>query len=448
MQSSLHTPLPGPLPQLWPDPVPLDETLARYLLLTTFTYVRMVSSDPTASSRTSSPAPSRDRRHTLSSDSSTSKRTARVSAREPITQEFLARHSYPSTRGSSSEFRNLRSRADQAPNVESAAYLISQLSAQILFFLSASNWSLIRARLHSRISFLTTTIEEMSELLEMRVLEWSNINSARLSQALLEISTVFLHIKKRAQVKIATSLRRAIFQWMVAYPAEYQSMVESERKLDGGPDMLFDFLWSASDLSSASSASRTKEFYPLMAMLLVLCPDILKKIALGESGRGAAGLSKKTAYLDSLRKGLDSSKSKEICAACYVDFVRASALLDPRMESSGLRSLVSDIETDLKNVLVPTPFLDEPTDMDLKVDGLVALHRRTLGGILTDSWIRLWTTSRENSRVIALRACAVIADDGARFPWYASIEQFRLQMQPYITTTFKVSGTPLGRGAC
>lgn len=221
--------------------------------------------------------------------------------------------------------------------------------SRIVFILSTSNWPLVLSRVKNRISHLTTTIEESPDFLDLRLLEWSNMNRNRLSQVLQEISNTFLHIKRPAQISIALVLRRAIWNWIELNPAELDALVESNRKIEGGADVLFDVLYSASDITSTSHAKRTRAFYPLMTMLLVVCPDMFKRAALGEAGsRGLGGLTKKLSFLESLRKGISSSKGFETCTICYVDIVRAAMSISPRLESSGVRSIVSDIQTDLQ----------------------------------------------------------------------------------------------------
>jgi neurofibromin 1 len=221
--------------------------------------------------------------------------------------------------------------------------------SRIIFYLSSSNWPLILSRIKARISFLTTTIDESPDLVELRLMEWSNPDRTRLSQVIQEISTTFLHVKRPAQVAVATVLRSCIWKWIRSYPGELEVLVESNRNIEGGAESLFDVLNSASDISSSSSARKNKAFYPLMAMLLVVSPDTLKRAVLGEmAGRTSSSIAKRLNFLESLRKGLVTSKGFEACAVCYVDFVSAAMCLGPKLESAGVKSLVPDIQNDLK----------------------------------------------------------------------------------------------------
>lgn len=63
------------------------------------------------------------------------------------------------------------------------------------------------------------------------------------------------------------------------------------RRLEGGPEVLFDIVFSISE------SSKRKTFaWPVMTMLLACCPDILGKLVAGERGR-VTGLTKKVRRL-------------------------------------------------------------------------------------------------------------------------------------------------------
>ncbi len=207
---------------------------------------------------------------------------------------------------------------------------------------------MIFSRLKTRFSYFTTTIDENIDLSELRLLEWSNVDRNRLSQILQEISTALLHVKRPAQAAIANVLHRAIWNWINVHPAEYEMLVETNRKLDPSVDNLFDVLASISDVGSLSNAKRSKTFFPLMAMLLVVSPDTMRKLVLGETGTKGSGAAKKVAFLENCRKGITGNKGFEASVLSYIDFVKASVCLSPSMESSGVKSLVGDIQNDLK----------------------------------------------------------------------------------------------------
>ena len=349
-QALTQTPPPSGLPRCWPDPNPFDEHLARYLLGVTLIYARMVSIDFAPAPGTTSPAPSREKGAGTNSSSSWGV-SIPLSSSTAVGSQFIQQRSYPASNSEPLPDENQRAEllSQSCTTTSTTVMEMTRVTSRIVFFLSASNWPLVHARLIARIGYLTTTIEETPDLVELRLLEWSNLNRTRLGQILQDVSSSFLHVKRPSQVTIAGVLRRAIWSWIEVYPIEYETLVESNRKIEGGPDVLFDVLHSASDNSSSSNARRTKAFYPLMAMLLVVCPDIFKRAVMGDmGGRGLGGLSKKLSFIESLRKGISSSKGFEASAVCYVDIVRAGLSLPPRLESAGVRSILPDIQNDLK----------------------------------------------------------------------------------------------------
>lgn len=82
-------------------------------------------------------------------------------------------------------------------------------------------------------------------------------------------------------------LRRAIWSWIESPGSEYSDLHSSERRLEGGPEVLFDIIYSLSE------SSKRKTFaWPVMTMLLVCCPDILVKVVVGEGGRSSVLIKK------------------------------------------------------------------------------------------------------------------------------------------------------------
>jgi neurofibromin 1 len=328
----------------------LDEGLAKYLLAVVSTYAHIVSSDPTGpTAGLTSPAP-KDKGMTGSTSGKWGKTLSPDSSFQGVGTRFIRQHSYPSPNDRLLEDTTPKLLAPLASTHARTVARMAKYTTRIVFYLSASNWPLVLSRLKTRINHLTTTIDENPDLVDLRILEWANVDRARLSQALQEIANVFLHVKRPAQIAIAIVLRRAIWNWILIHPAEYEALIKSDSKLEGGADALFDVLASMSDFSS-SNAKRVRVFYPLMAMLLVICPDTFKRAIAGDTGsrsKGSSGQAKKVAYLESLRKGLAGNKAFETCASCYVDLVRAAVYLSPRYESAGVRSIVPEVINDLK----------------------------------------------------------------------------------------------------
>jgi len=341
------TPQPSEIPRFWQDPPPLDESSARTLLNILVTYLRFASNETAQHTGTASPAPSRDGRGQSSALLSWGHDGLHHSASSVLPTSFLQSHIQ------SRQGRGSISREDQhfdCSNVSNVVDSVSQTTrylGQIIFYLSSSNWNFVFSRIRSRLAYLTTTIEDMPDLIELRLLQWSNLNRVRLCQLMQETSNVFLHIKRPSQIAFASVMHSAIWNWIDTNPEEFDILVGSDRRIDGNPEALFDMLYSMTDFSS-SNAKRTAVFYPLLAMILVICPDLFKKVVVGEPGGKSSGLSKKYSFMESLKKGLSGSKGFEPSVACYVVFIKAAMRISPRHSLSALRSLLPEALHDLK----------------------------------------------------------------------------------------------------
>lgn len=86
----------------------------------------------------------------------------------------------------------------------------------------------------------------------------------------LELCASTLHLKKPVQQWIAVALRKAIWNWIESYTAEFMSLCHNKRRLEGSPEILFDIFNSLAD-----TAKKKAVFWPVQTMLLVLCPDIM-----------------------------------------------------------------------------------------------------------------------------------------------------------------------------
>ncbi|KAK8844111.1 hypothetical protein IAR55_006905 [Kwoniella newhampshirensis] len=438
-QSDTSRPPPAELPKCWPDPIPLDDALAKYLLIVMLIYTKAVSEDFSQTSGTASHAPSKETKAgAFKSPSSTSWSTplTGASGSHRLGVDFLQQHSYPSTL--IPPLKNQRSEQRLLSAVCSTTVLtileMSKCISRVIYHLSASNWPLLLARVKLRISHLTTTIEESPDVADLRLIEWANLDRTRLGQIVQEISGTFLNVKRPAQTVIAATLRRAIWNWIDAHPEEYEALVESNRKLEGGPDVLFDALYSMSDLGSSSLSRRTKSFYPLLAMLLVLCPDNFRR-AMSEdtsSRNSSANDVKKVSFLESLQKGLRSSKGFEACVICYVDLFKAGTALSPQLASSGPRKFVAEAHVDLKNALFSSTAYSEIPDQYVTLEAVVAMYRASSNFVH-----RLWTDSGDIGKLIGVKATIAITKEATRIPWYPPIDALISETAPTLRSLLK-----------
>jgi len=112
-------------------------------------------------------------------------------------------------------------------------------------------------------------------------------------------------------------LHKAIWNWINAHPTEFVSLCQSQRRLAGGPDILFDVFDASADSHKKKMVS-----WPVQTMLLILCPDILLSITLREEN--TAVTSTKAVFLSNLRKSLKTKNLADVAAISYVDICKGS----------------------------------------------------------------------------------------------------------------------------
>ncbi|KAH9819427.1 hypothetical protein DFH28DRAFT_1080087 [Melampsora americana] len=222
---------------------------------------------------------------------------------------------------------------EEKPIVPSLMSEILAQVAKICFFVSASNWTIV-----------------------------------------LELSAQFVHLQRPAQSDIALALRRSIWNWIETYPHEYVALVRSNGRLEGAPDVLFDVAHSLSE-----NGKKRAYTWPMMSMLLAVCPDIVLKIAAGDRNRSQV-TARKAAFIESLRKNLKVIKLADVATACCVDLCKA-ATFSPKTtaEGPGLRLLALDLVSDLNSRLLdpskPFTNADGMVEVSLMSEALAALFK-------------------------------------------------------------------------
>ncbi|KAI9491357.1 hypothetical protein BDB00DRAFT_874401 [Zychaea mexicana] len=297
---------------------------------------------------------------------------------------------------------------------------IYKAASRVVFYVSASNWPIMFGKIKARILYLSTTMDENPETADMRLLECSALNAKRLSMILTELCSTFMHLKKSAQLFVAVTLRRAIWNWIETYPSEFMRLCHSQKRLDGGPEILFDICNSLADTTRKKAV-----LWPLQTMLLILCPDVLLASALSES-RGVQN--KKTIFLSALKKSLKGTRMAELAAICYVDICKAATYVS-KSDVSALRHIVPDIENELKEKLfdIQRPLIPDSLMGNLGIiidhrcllaDCLVAMFRLNPRGVIHS----LFPTCLDDRaptlfKMSLVKACLALAAEENRLPW-------------------------------
>ncbi|CAG8742080.1 6530_t:CDS:2, partial [Racocetra fulgida] len=123
---------------------------------------------------------------------------------------------------------------------------------------------------------ITAANDHTIEAAELRLLEVSDLNSKRLSMVLQELCDSISTLRKPAQIVMATVLRKAIWNWIEVFPAEFVTLCQTQKRMGGNPERLFEI---CNNLVS-NNPNGIKAFWPLQTMLLILCPDLLFSAAM------------------------------------------------------------------------------------------------------------------------------------------------------------------------
>lgn len=373
-------------------------------------------------------------------------------SRSPFT---LARQQTRNSRGNRWDPALPRFKADSVESIISPSYQRSQttsgnsnniaplikgiyrLASQVIFYLSSSNWQVLYARVRNRLTYLRQTTEELPNPAELRLLECSNLQRARLATVCQELCSTFLQLKRNVQQSLALILRRTVWAWIQYHPSEFATLFAVGKRLEGGPDVLFDHVLNLTE----SSTRRKQIFWPMLTALLLLCPDIIGKAAVGAEGRKSGSLAKKVNFIETIRKGLKQTKLSDIAALCLVDVCKAAASTT-RAESS-LRLLAHDVESELKDKLFDPvhPLLTATTksvEVATMVDAFVAFFRLDPQKTMLDL-VAVCTSSKSPIafRVVLVKACIQLASERGRLPWNPDVSLLYPKVSALVRTWFK-----------
>ncbi|KAI9331843.1 hypothetical protein BDR26DRAFT_824234, partial [Obelidium mucronatum] len=166
---------------------------------------------------------------------------------------------------------------------------IQKEAGKILFYLSASNWNLVLARIRQKLYSLTNSATALNaddsvlpgftgafglDLTELRFLEFCNLDLTRLPSLLIEMNQCFKFLPKRVQYLAAIGVRKCIWNWIDTHPAEFLDIHHNQRRIEGSPESFFNTLATLSD----GTSRRRVLFWPTQMMLLALCPDLFVNV--------------------------------------------------------------------------------------------------------------------------------------------------------------------------
>eukprot|EP01090_Pellita_catalonica_P017046 TRINITY_DN5062_c0_g4_i1.p1 TRINITY_DN5062_c0_g4~~TRINITY_DN5062_c0_g4_i1.p1 ORF type:complete len:2520 (+),score=346.34 TRINITY_DN5062_c0_g4_i1:70-7629(+) len=309
---------------------------------------------------------------------------------------------------------------------------IRDSAGRLLFQLSASNYeSPVLAKIGFTISDEVTT--------PLNLIEYFNLNKSRLGELVSRFTKhidmkqgVFKKAPSGHWLLLARVLTKAIWNWIDHYPMEFVSLCQSGTRLSGSPDVLFD------TFAAYSSKNKKINFWELETMLLILCPDIMLKVALGK------GTSKETAEKEKLLKALSKATAKgknlaDNAAVCYVNICKASTFV-AKSKENGLRFLVPKIEPALQGRLFSPENVktNTPEQVKLMTDCLVASFRlsprKILNSLCTEFLKKEYPPVFKMTLVSTFQT---IVDEGAILPDFPTISHVYSSMAQNLRDLFQ-----------
>ncbi|XP_031429635.1 neurofibromin isoform X2 [Clupea harengus] len=247
----------------------------------------------------------------------------------------------------------------------------------VLFSLSCNNFNAVFSRISTRMQELTVCSEDTVDVHDIELIQYINVDCAKLKRLLQETVFKFKTLKKPAQLSVINSLEKAFWNWVEYYPDEFTMLYQRpQTDMADCAEKLFDLVDSF-----AESAKRKAAVWPLQIILLILCPEITQSITKEVVDESKAN---KKLFLDNLRKALTghggSKQLTESAAIACVKLCKASTYINWE-DNSVIFLLVQSIVVDLKALLFnpAKPFSrgtgNQSADVDLMIDCFVSCFR-------------------------------------------------------------------------
>ncbi|KAI7870568.1 hypothetical protein BDF14DRAFT_1771252 [Spinellus fusiger] len=314
---------------------------------------------------------------------------------------------------------------NNSDNISETAKEIYRTTCLVISYISASNWSIMFSKVKSRLMHLSTAIDENADMSEVVFLESIVLNRKNLSHVLSEITAVFIHLRKSAQLVLASVLRKVIWNWIEAYSEEFTQLYANQKRLEGGAEVLFDICSSLADTTRKKTL-----FWPLQTMLILLCPDLLYATTLPENRNANT---KRAMFFSTLKKNIKGGIMSELATVCYSDILKAATCLS-KNNLLLFKHILPDVEVELRKKLFdihkPLPADGLATNIGMFInhrhlvaDCLVSLIRfHSFEGVI--ALVRLCTDEKTHAifKMGIVKALIVLILEQKKFKWFQSVQ--------------------------
>lgn len=289
---------------------------------------------------------------------------------------------------------------------------IQKAAARALFLLSVYNYDAIIGNLTQHmLPHCNPSEEDIAS--QLHLLQYLNNDATQLAELLKKVDSANQTYRKdKTQFLLARVLRRAIWNWIDNYPIQFVSLCQGSLKLQGNPEQLFDVFatWSG------GSSKKDRAFWPTQTMLLVLCPEIMRKIAKGDTVCDQ--------FAENLKKGIRGAKKVEVATICYVDICKAATFVSNSEKGNFAHIIVSGVEKELKERLFHQTVIfkneEGAPDEALMIDCLVSLFMLSPDKISQTLMVEFGEASNSLFKHVLVKALLRIATQ-TTLPWNPSI---------------------------
>ncbi|KAG8833280.1 Ras GTPase activating protein ira2 [Serendipita sp. 399] len=317
-----------------------------------------------------------------------------------------------------------------ASTVASVNALISKYINKIIFYISASNWPVVFARIRQKIHFFASGSEEIHDNTDMKLLSYCAMDQRRLVQLFQELSSLLVSMKREAQSSISLYLRNSIWNWISGFPEQFGDVIISQRKLEGAPERVFDTLYQMMQDSSVMNTNR-RIIWPTLAALLATSPERLRQSEIAMSGMAGGSSRNLNAYLPTVSATLlnRDTKQSDIAMVCYLDLCKAAISLPASVDQSSLRSLAPDLAHELRSRIMSPPqgfkpFYEshDPIDVNLYADILAAIFRFHPGEAMKSVFPTCLASESDAVKTCVVRCFVTLVSEARRYETQPSIE--------------------------
>ncbi|KAI1099294.1 GTPase [Jackrogersella minutella] len=286
----------------------------------------------------------------------------------------------------------------------------------IVEFLSASSWSASFEYVRNVIYGIRATTpaqgvptpamaeEERTSLVILRFVSYMWVDGQKLGVLIQELCSSFLHFRRPYQNTVAIIIPLLVTRWIERYPEEFIMLHYQHRKLDGGPDTLFDMTNTLAD-----SGKRRSTLYPLQTALLMLIPDVFE-VASNLREAKTTGMAKKVAFLESLRKALRNKN--DAAGYCLVTLLRAVRHFDDDGDAT-IVSYAMDVQDEVRDAVFRRyhPNSDGGLfDQDLTTAAFISLmHLNFEGSVESLTQSCLNSSAPHTFKIALIQACSYFA---------------------------------------